>query len=171
MNLSSQWFVGQAVSAVRHGNGSRLALAMVARARKLAGGRSALPRRPAPAFSVALAADRCLAIEGAAGCRLHVVDGEVWVTTEGSLRDVIAGPGDVAVLDGGGRVNVSAFADATLLVAAPRADVAFALCERDGSQVLAVTAGTPWWRRALREAGAALTAFARRRFAATLAAV
>ena len=127
------------------------------------------PRR-APAFSVALAADRCLAIEGAAGGRLHVVDGEVWVTTEGNLRDVIGGAGAEVILDGSARVNVSAFADAILLVEAPRGNVAFALTDRGTAQVLVVTAGARWWQRALDEIAAATTSFARRRFAASLAA-
>jgi len=171
MHLSSQWFVSQAVSSVRHGTGSRLALAAMSRTRRWASGKAGPLRRAAPAFSVTLVADRCLAIDDAAGCRLHVVDGEVWVTVEGSLRDVIARPGEIVALHRGARVNVSAFSEAALLVTAPQGDVAFALCDQAGSQILTVTTGTPWWKRAVRETAAALISFARRRFVATLAAI
>ncbi len=171
MHLSSQWFVSQAVSSVRHGTGSRFALAAMARTRRWAGGKVGALRRAEAAFSVTLVPDRCLAIDDAAGCRLHVVDGEVWVTVEGSLRDVIARPGETVALHRGARVNVSAFSEAALLVTAPQGDVAFALSEQAGSQFLTVTTGAPWWKRAVTEAGAALMEFARRRFVATLAAI
>lgn len=171
MRTPSQPFASEAVSPVRHGNGSRLALAAMSRARRWAGDKSGAPRRAAPAFSVTLIGDRCLVIDDAAGCRLHVVDGEAWVTVEGSLRDVIARPGEIVALRRGARVNVSAFGEAALLVAAPQGDVAFALSDLAGSRILTVTAGTPWWKRAAREMAAAFLAFARRRFVATLAAI
>jgi hypothetical protein len=168
---SSQSFVSEAVSSIRNGTGSRLALAAMSRTRRWASGKVGTLRRAAPAFSVTLVADRCLAIDDAAGCRLRVVDGEVWVTVEGSLRDVIARPGEIVALPCGVRVNVSAFSEAALLVTAPEGDVVFALSDQAGSQILTVTAGTPSWKRAVRETGAALMSFARRRFVATLAAI
>lgn len=171
MHRSSPSFVAEPVSSVRHGARSALALAAMSHTRRWASGKAGALRRATPAFSVTLVADRCLAIDDAAGCRLHVVEGEVWVTVEGSVRDVIARPGEIVALHRGARVNVSAFGEAALLMAAPQGDVAFALSEGGESQLLTVTAGMPWWKRAIRETGAALMAFARRRFVATLAAV
>ena len=84
---------------------------------------------------------------------------------------MIARPGEIVALHRGARVNVSAFGEADLLVTAPQGDVAFALSDQAGTQTLTVTAGTPWWKRAVRETGAALMSFARRRFVATLAAI
>ena len=171
VNLSSRWVVSEAVSPVRHCTGSGLGRAAMSRTRRWASGKVGARRRAAPAFSVTLVAERCLAIGDAAGCRLHVVDGEVWVTVEGSLRDVIARPGEIVALHRGARVNVSAFSEAALLVTAPEGDVVFALSDQAGSQTLTVTAGTPWWKRAMRETAAALISYARRRFVATLAAI
>lgn len=65
--------------------------------------------------------ERCLAIDDRAGCTLRVVDGQVWITVDAHLRDIIANPGDVVALDRHARTFVSAFRDAMVLIAPPAA--------------------------------------------------
>ena len=176
MHLSSQWFVAQAVSAVRHGIGSRLAVRSTRPARS-----TPLRRRAAlpAAFGAAVASEHCLGIDDGVGCTLRVVEGQVWITVDGHLRDIIANAGDAIALERGARTYVSAFRDAVVLIAPGNQtrDVAFEMRETHGLRTLSVSVD----RGILAMAAAAtaqlwasvtstLVAFAAHRFRATLAA-
>jgi Protein of unknown function (DUF2917) len=131
-------------------------------------------------YRAGIAAQRCLGIDDRAGCTLWVVEGQVWITVEGHLRDMIANTGDAITLQQSGRTYVSAFRDAVVLIAPvtdPR-DVAFAMREAYGLRTLSVTvdlgvlattmvAAAQVWTSVT----SAFVAFARRRFLAKLAAV
>jgi len=144
MQLSSQWFVAQGVSAVRHGVASAWAFAAARRANAGNDRRTSKRRRLPQGFSIAVPADGCLAIDDAAGCTAEVLEGQVWITVDGSAGDTIANAGSVVALPAGGRILVSAFADATLLIAVPsRAGrVAFALRDAtaDATRLLSIAA-------------------------------
>jgi len=130
-------------------------------------------------YRAAIAAERCLGIDDGAGCTLRVVEGQVWITVDGHLRDIIANVGDAIALERSARTYVSAFRDAVVLIAPMRdpRDVAFAMREQHGLRTLSVSVD----RGILAMAAAAtaqlwasvtstLVAFAAHRFRATLAA-
>ena len=145
MSLSSQWFVAQAISSIRHGIGSRLA-SEVARRGKLWGS----THRPAgdfplQGFAVTVRSAPCLAIEDAVGCAAQVLAGQAWIITEGALQDTIADAGTTVPLELG---------------------VRFSLQKRKGMPVLTVTSGRSRLPAKLSGSPAAIAAFARRCFAA-----
>jgi hypothetical protein len=168
MHLSSEWFVAKAISSIGNGVGSRLAFDAVHRAKhwRSAGSR---PDATTHGFTITLRSSPCVAIEDTVGCAAKVLKGKAWITAEGSPHDTIADAGTIVPLARGARFNVSAFSDvATVLITAPSylTHVGFSFQERDGMRVLAVTSG----RGRLAGMPAAITAFARRCFAATRAA-
>jgi hypothetical protein len=170
MNRSSQWFVGQAISAIRHGIGSRLAFDMTRRAARWTSARRAVSEFPMQGLAVTVNSAPCLAIEDAVGCSAQVLSGQMWLTAEGSPRDTVADVGTTVPLELGVRFVVSAFSDSTtILITAPRhlPDVGFSLQERDGMRVITVTSGRSRLPSALSGSPAAIAAFARRCFAAT----
>jgi len=170
MHLSSEWFVAQAISAVRHGIGSRIALEAARRDRRSASWHRAENDFPAQGFAVTVRSTPCLAIEDAVGCTAQVLTGEAWITAEGMQKDAIADAGTTVPLELGVRFNVSASRDiATVLITAPRhlADVGFSLQKRDGLPVLTVTSGSSRLPAKLSGSPAAIAAFARRCFASS----
>jgi hypothetical protein len=170
MHLSSQWYVAQAISAIRHSMGSPLALEMVRRNKRSGSAHRAEIELPAQGFAVTVRAAPCLAIEDAVGCNAQVLTGQAWITAEGAPQDTIAEAGVTVPLELGVRFNVSAFRDvATVLITAPRhlPDVGFSLQKRDGLPVLTVTSGSTRLPSKLSGSPAAIAAFARRCFAAT----
>ena len=98
----------------------------------------------APEFALELAADQCLRIVDDAGCALRVVEGRIWVTIDGTSRDVIAGAGDRLVLERLDRAMISALNDATIAITARCRirEVGFVLREIDGSRILTVSTPT-----------------------------
>ena len=123
-------------------------------------------------LSAAIASEHCLAIDDGAGSTLRVVEGQVWITVDGHLRDIIANAGDAIALEQNARTYVSAFRDAVVLVApmsGPR-EVTFEMREADGLRTLSIgvnrgllaTAAAMAARLRTAMAGA-LAAFARRR--------
>jgi hypothetical protein len=173
MHLSSQWFVAQAISSIRHGVGSRSAFDLVRRAKRwVAATRSSLDS-PGHGFAVTVRTAPCVAIEDAVGCTAKVLAGQAWITAEGDPNDTIAEAGTTVPLKLGVRFNVSAFRDAaTVLITAPRhlSDVGFSFQKRGGLRVLTVTSGRTRLPSMLAGSPAAIAAFARRCFAATRAA-
>lgn len=170
MNFSSQWFVAQAISSIRHGMGSRLALEMVQRGKPSGSAHRAESELPAQGFAVTVRAAPCLAIEDAVGCNAQILTGQAWITAEGAPQDTIAEAGATVPLELGVRFNVSAFRDiATVLITAPRhlPDVGFSLQKRDGLPVLTVTSGSSRLPAKLSGSPAAIAAFARRCFASS----
>ena len=91
-------------------------------------------------LSAAIAAEHCLGIDDCAGCTLRVVEGQVWITVEGQLRDIIANPGDAVPLEQGARTYVSAFRDAVVLVAplSEARDVTFEVRGAHGLRTLSI---------------------------------
>ena len=67
-----------------------------------------------------------LRLDAAAGSRLQVLFGAVWLTEPRRLDDVFAGSGEEIVLAHGGRVLVEAQGFARAIVAAPQPQPAFA---------------------------------------------
>jgi hypothetical protein len=61
-----------------------------------------------------------LRLDTAAGSRVRVLFGTVWLTEPRRLDDVFAASGDAVVLDYGGRVLIEARGFARLIVPAPR---------------------------------------------------
>jgi hypothetical protein len=97
----------------------------------------------APAFTLRLAADECLRIVDDAGCALHVVEGQLWITVDRCAEDIIAQAGDRVVLQRDDHAVVSAFRDSTLVLSARCGvrDVGFVLQQSDDeSAALTVTA-------------------------------
>jgi hypothetical protein len=173
MHLSSQWYVAQAMSAIRHSIGSPLAVEMVRRNKQSGSAHRAESELPAQGFAVTVRAAPCLAIEDAVGCNAQVLTGQAWITAEGAPQDTIAEAGATVPLELGVRFNVSAFRDiATVLITAPRhlPDVGFSLQKRDGLPVLTVTSGSTRLPAKLSGSPAAIAAFARRCFASSRAA-
>jgi len=50
------------------------------------------------------------------GVQLQVVSGEVWITHDGDLKDVVLGPGERYTAEQNARMLVSALEDATVLL-------------------------------------------------------
>lgn len=174
MQLSSQWFVSQAISSIRHGIGSRLALEVVRRGKRWVSGHRVDSDFPLQGFAVTVRSAPCLAIEDAVGCNAQVMIGPAWITAEGAPRDIIADAGITVPLELGVRFNISAFHDiARVLITAPGHlhDVGFSLQKRKGMHVLTVTSGSSRLPAALAGSPAAIAAFARRCFAATQTAI
>lgn len=67
-----------------------------------------------------------LRLDAAAGSRLQVLFGAVWLTEPRRLDDVFAGSGDEIVLDHGGQVLVESQGFARLIVPAPGPQTRFA---------------------------------------------
>ena len=88
----------------------------------------------------AIASEHCLGIDDGAGCRLRVVKGQVWITVEGHLRDIIANAGDTIALGQTARTYVSAFRDAVVLVMpiGDTRDVTFEMRETYGLRTLSI---------------------------------
>jgi hypothetical protein len=63
---------------------------------------------------------RTLRLHDAAGARLKVETGELWVTQEGDPRDLVLGPGDVHAIDRAGLSVLQALASARLSIAPSR---------------------------------------------------
>jgi len=61
-----------------------------------------------------------LRLDAAAGCRVEVLFGAIWLTEPRRLDDVFAGSGDEVVLAHGGRVLVEAQGFARVIVPAAR---------------------------------------------------
>ena len=170
MPLSSQWFVAQAISSIRHGMGSRLALEVARRGKRWVAAHLPGGDFPSQGFAVTVRTSPCLAIEDAVGCAVEVLSGQAWITAEGAPLDTIADTGTTVPLELGVRFNVSAFRDvATILITAPRhlRDIGFSVQKRDGMPVLTVTSGSSHLPAKLSGSPAAIAAFARRCFAAT----
>jgi len=87
-----------------------------------------------------IASEHCLGIDDGAGCTLRVVKGQVWITVEGHLRDIIANAGDAIALAQNARTYVSAFRDAIVLVApiGDTRDVTFEMHEAHGLRTLSI---------------------------------
>lgn len=173
MLLSSQWFVAQAVSSIRHGVGTRIAFDVVRRGRRLLAARSSETDATTHGFALTVRSAPCVAIEDAVGCTVKVLKGQAWITAEGAPHDTIVDAGSTVSLELGVRFNVSAFGDAaTLLITAPShlAHVGFSLQKRAGMRVLTVTSGRSRLPAMLTGTPAAIAAFARRCFADTRAA-
>jgi len=169
MSLSRQWFVAQAISSIRHGIGSRLALEVARRGKRWVSAHRPGSDFPQQGFAVTVRSAPCLAIEDAVGCAAQVLSGQAWITAEGALQDIIADAGTTVPLELGVRFNVSAFRDtATVLITAPRHlhDIGFSLQKRKGMPVLTVTSGSSRLPAKLSGSPAAIAAFARRCFAA-----
>jgi len=169
MYLSSQWFVALAISSIRQGIGSRLALEAARLGKLWASTHRPAGDFPLQGFAVTVRSAPCLAIEDAVGCAAEVLSGQAWITAEGAPQDTIAGAGTTVPLELGVRFNVSAFRDiATVVITAPRHlhDIGFSLQKRDGMPVLTVTSGNSRLPAKLSGSPAAIAAFARRCFAA-----
>jgi hypothetical protein len=130
-------------------------------------------------LSAAIASEHCLGIDDAASCTLRVVEGQVWITVEGHLRDIIANAGDAIALEQSTRTYVSAFRDAVVLVAPMRGahDVTFEMRESHGLRTLSIGVDRGMLATVAAMAvevrgavGRALAAFARRRVPAPRAA-
>ena len=170
MHLSSQWFVAQAISSIKHGMGSRLASEIARHAQRPTPAPRAEKVIPLQGFAVTVASTPCLTIEDAVGCNAQVLSGQAWITADGAPQDTVSGAGATVPLELGVRFNISAFRDiATVLITAPRhlPDVGFSLQKRDGMPVLTVTSGSTRLPAKLSGSPAAIAAFARRCFAAT----
>jgi hypothetical protein len=170
MHASSQWFIAQAISSIRHGIGSRLAFEVARRAKRLVSKRRADSDFPPQGFAFTVRLSHGLAIEDAVGCEARILAGQAWITAEGAPQDTIADAGTTVPLELGVRFNISAFRDvATVLITAPRhlPDVGFSLQRRDGMRVLTITSGSSSLPARLSGSPAAIAAFARRCFAAT----
>ena len=169
MYASSQWFVAQAISSIRHGIGSRLAFEVARRGKRLLSTHRGGSEFPPQGFSVTVRSAHWLAIEDAVGCEARILAGQAWITAEGAPQDTIADAGTTVPLELGVRFNVSAFRDvATVLITAPRhlQDVGFSFQKREGMRVLTVTSGSSRLPAKLSGSPAAIAAFARRCFAA-----
>lgn len=169
MHASSQSFIAQAISSIRHGIGSRLAFEVARRAKGMFSKR-ADSDFPPQGFAFTVRSSDGLAIEDAVGCEARILAGQAWITAEGAPQDIIADAGTRVPLELGVRFNISAFRDvATLLITAPRHlhDVGFSLHRRDGMRVLTITSGSSSLPAKLSGSPAAIAAFARRCFAAT----
>ena len=129
MVRSGEWFGRQAFNSLRHRMGSLLAVGTNA----AMAGRTLQPKSEGTmehgGLSLAIAADRRIEIIDDAGCVACVLQGQVWVTTEGFLEDTIAEPGQNVSLKRGRKSLLSAFRDAIVFIPAPRGvrDVGFAL--------------------------------------------
>ena len=170
MHASSQWFIAQAISSIRHGIGSRIAFEVARRAKRLVSKHRVGSEFPPQGFAVTVRSSHGLAIEDAVGCEARILAGQAWITAEGSLQDTIADVGTRVPLELGVRFNISAFRDvATVLITAPHHlhDVGFSLQRREGMRVLTVTSGSSSLPAKLSGSPAAIAAFARRCFAAT----
>ena len=169
MQLSSQWFVAQAISSIRQGIGSRLASEVARRGKPWGSTHRPADDFPLQGFAVTVQSAPCLAIEDAVGCAAEILSGQAWITAEGAPQDTIAGAGTTVPLELGVRFNLSAFRDiATVVITAPRHlhDIGFSLQKRDGMPVLTVTSGSSRLPAKLSGSPAAIAAFARRCFAA-----
>ena len=170
MPSSSQWFVAQAISSIRHGIGTRLALEVARRGKRWVSAHLPGSDFPSQGFAVTVRTSPCLAIEDAVGCAAEVLSGQAWITAEGAPHDTIADAGTTVPLELGVRFNISAFRDvATILITAPRHlhDIGFSVQKRDGMPVLTVTSGSSRLPAKLSGSPAAIAAFAKRCFAAT----
>jgi hypothetical protein len=170
MPFSSQWFVAQAISSIRHGIGTRLALEVARRGKRWVSAHLPGSDFPSQGFAVTVRTSPCLAIEDAVGCAAEVLSGQAWITAEGAPHDTIADAGTTVPLELGVRFNISAFRDvATILITAPRHlhDIGFSVQKRDGMPVLTVTSGSSRLPAKLSGSPAAIAAFAKRCFAAT----
>ena len=130
-------------------------------------------------LSAAIASEHSLGIDDGAGCTLRVIEGQVWITVEGHLRDIIANAGDAIALEQNARTYVSAFRDAVVLVAPMRGarDLNFAMREADGMRTLSIGVNRGMFATAAAmaveywaAAAGALSALARRRVPAPRAA-
>jgi hypothetical protein len=170
MHGSSQWFVAQAISAIRHGIGSPLAFAMADRRNGSWSTRPGAGAIPLRGFAVSVRLAPCLAIEDEVGCAAQVLSGQAWITAEGAAGDTIAEAGTTVPLERGKRFNFSAFRDVTtVLITTPRQllNVAFSLQKRDGMHVLSIKTGNGSPSMSLSGIPAAITGFVRQFLVAT----
>jgi hypothetical protein len=89
--------------------------------------------------TVTLRSEHCLTIDCPPGCSLRVLFGRAWITVDGVLRDVVAGPGNTVPLQAGAVTRVSAlYRTVTFVIAAGSRsrDAAFTLQMRNGAAVL-----------------------------------
>lgn len=79
---------------------------------------------------------RCVAVMVAAGDKVQVSEGCIWLTLEGQLRDVWLQAGDCWTVPVGGRSWISAEAPTTFAVGQAVAHAAFPQAARDRRQPL-----------------------------------
>ncbi len=103
------------------------------------------------------------AVDDSAGCTADVQRGQVWITTEGRLEDVIASAGERAALSRASGIIVTALQTATVVIRASRRvrDVTFRVSRSSVGSVVLVTR-IPLWKWALRPVGSILIRLARR---------
>lgn len=70
--------------------------------------------------SYELAKRELLALDRAAGNRLHCTSGEIWITREGSQQDIILKPGESWLIEDAAAVVASALCASKLVVTHPQ---------------------------------------------------
>jgi hypothetical protein len=140
MQKSGEWFMAQAVNAVRHRIASALAIKTAkAAAKSIIAATTGEYDRDAMTLSVPITAEGWITIVDNAGCTARVVRGQVWMTTEGFHDDTIAEQGQKLVFKRGGRALLTAFRDAVIVIAAPkRKDLRFALDRTGRNSVVTI---------------------------------
>jgi len=117
-------------------------------------------------IAIALHENECLAVDDSVGCTADVRRGQVWITTEGRVEDVIASAGERGTLSRASGIVVNALRTATVVVRASRRvrDVTFRVSRSSAGNVVLVTRILLWRRvkRALRPVGSILIRLARR---------
>ncbi|MDP3820354.1 MAG: DUF2917 domain-containing protein [Burkholderiales bacterium] len=74
--------------------------------------------------STALRKGEVLHLHHALGQRIEALDGRLWITMDGDLRDVVINAGEGFTVDRGSDVLLSAMSDAQLIVLLPTAATA-----------------------------------------------
>jgi phenylpyruvate tautomerase PptA (4-oxalocrotonate tautomerase family) len=78
--------------------------------------------------NIALEARHAMSLTDAAGAEVAVLKGQVWLTTDGDLRDIFLAPGEIHAIRRGGLTLINAVESSVLHVQAPRP-------------------ARPWWKR------------------------
>lgn len=74
--------------------------------------------------NIALEARHAMALTDAAGAEVGCLTGQLWLTTDGDLRDIVLTPGDVHSIERGGLTLINALEPSLVHVRPPRARLA-----------------------------------------------
>lgn len=70
--------------------------------------------------NIALGAHHAMALTDAAGAEVQVLTGQVWLTTDGDIRDVVLQPGDAHAIGRDGLTIINAFEPSVVHVEPPQ---------------------------------------------------
>jgi hypothetical protein len=98
MHASSQWFIAQAISSIRHGIGSRLAFEVARRGKRLVSKHRLSSDFPPQGFAFTVRSSDGLAIEDAVGCEARILAGTITSGSSSLPAKLSGSPAAIAAL-------------------------------------------------------------------------